>query len=434
MAKPLLSAHFQTRIPSSIRLAQIEFMNRLEKVAVINLAIGNVSLPMHPAMVRRMFSLNASESPFKDGVVKYSATIGEKEANQAFLHLISCSGFSIEGLHAQVTDGASHAMELLILGVCGAAGSQERPLLVFDPVYANYFSMTQRTGRNLVAMPRHLQEDGRFSLPKLTEIERTIQKTQPSAILVIPYDNPTGQFFPQPFLGEVAELCVKYNLWMVSDEAYRELFYQSGKTSSIWGTEERVPGIRGRRISLESASKVWNACGLRVGALVTDNLEFHQRAIAENTANLCSNVLGQYIFGALLHESKQELQAWFDQQRTYYRELAASLTTGLKKEMPDLIVSNPDASLYTVVDLRKLCGPQFDANEFMMFCAKKGSALVNGIDTTLLMAPMEGFYSPARSESNPGKTALRIAFVETPELMAEVPKLFAQLLRNFAFQ
>lgn len=433
MNQPILSTHFQTRVPSAIRLAHIEFMKRTDPVTAVNTAIGNVSLPMHPAMMKRMFSLNSSDSPFREGVVKYSPTVGFSETNQAILHTIECSGFSKERLHSQITDGGSHAMELAVLGICGPPGSKTRPLLVFDPVYSNYCSMAERTGRAVVAVSRSLGEDGKFHLPKLEEIEKIIEQTHPAGMLVIPYDNPTGQFFSQKMLNDLGRLCVKYNLWFVSDEAYRELFYFPGMTSSIWGvTEEEVPGILGRRISIESASKVWNACGLRIGALVTDNAEFHRRAVAENTANLCANAIGQYIFGALLHEPKEKLQAWFSSLRDYYRQMAVTLTSGLKKEVPDLIVSHPDAALYAVIDFRNLFGPDFDSEEFAMFCAQKGAVLLNGVKTTLLMAPMAGFYCSAPTRPNLGISQMRIAYVEPLEVMAEVPKLFVKLLDDFS--
>jgi len=383
-------------------------------------------------MKKRMFSLNASHSPFQQGVVKYSTTVGEVETNKAMLHLIECGGFPTHGLYSQITDGGSHAMELVIVGVCGPAGSSTKPLLIIDPTYSNYASMAERTGRSIISVTRHLEENGKFSLPKLSEIEKTIQETHPGALLVIPYDNPTGQFFPQETLNELGKLCVKYNLWLISDEAYREMFYTPGHTSCVWGiTEKDVPGITGRRISIESASKIWNACGLRIGAIVTDNLEFHQKAVAENTANLCANVIGQYIFGALLHESKKQLQAWFQEQRAYYRKMAETLAEDLKKELPQLIVSAPDASLYTVVDVRKLFGTDFDAIDFVMYCAQRGDVSIKGTKKTLLVAPMAGFYSPRPAETNPGKTQMRIAYVEPPETMGEVPKLLSQLLQDY---
>ncbi len=429
---PSPSLHYQNRIPSAIRLTQIEFLKRTDGVIAVNTAIGNVSLPMHPSMVKRMFSLDSPDSPFAKGVVKYSTTVGEVETNQAFLHLIASSGFSTHSLYSQITDGGSHAMELAILGVCGPAGSSIQPLLVFDPTYSNYSSMAERTGRSIVSVTRHLNENGQFTLPKLAAIEQVIQETHPAAILVIPYDNPTGQFFPQKTLNELGQLCVKHNLWLLSDEAYREVFYAKDQTSSVWGiTEKAVPGITGRRISIESASKIWNACGLRTGALVTDNPNFHQQAVAENTANLCANVIGQYIFGALLHESKDQLQAWFQQQRDYYRQMASTVTSGLKREVPELIVSIPHASLYTVVDVRNIFGENFDATDFVMYCARQGAVDIKGVKTTLLAAPMAGFYSPRPGAPNPGNTQMRIAYVEPPGVMADVPQLFAKLLQDF---
>lgn len=430
--KPPLSPHFQSRAPSPIRLTQIEFLKRSDKVVAVNTAIGNVSLPMHPSMAQRMFSLNASTSPFREGVVQYSTTVGEEEANQTMLHLIGSSGFSTKGLFSQMTDGGSHAMELAILGVCGSAGSGKSPLLIIDPTYSNYTSFAERVGRSTVAVTRHLGENGEFTFPHLSALEEVIRKSHPAALLVIPYDNPTGQFFPQETLNALGTLCAKYNLWMISDEAYREIFYTGEKPSSIWGiTEKEVPGITGRRISIESASKIWNACGLRVGALVTDNGDFHQQAVAENTANLCANVLGQYIFGALLHETKEQLQSWFKHQRSYYQEMATTVASGLKKALPNLIISSPDAALYTVLDLRNILRDRGDALSFAMYCAQKGQVLINGVKTTLLMAPMSGFYS---SQENPGKMQVRVAYVEPPEAMAKIPQLLPQLLSDFLSQ
>lgn len=423
--KPQLSEHFKTRLPSAIRLAQIEFMKRTDKVLAVNTAIGNVSLPMHPAMAKRMFSLK--KGPFADGVVKYSPTVGEVEANQTFLHLIAASGFSTKELYCQITDGGSQAMELAILGVCGPSGSKEKPLLLIDPAYPNYASFAERTGRRVVSVTRHLEGNGKFTLPKLSDIEKIIEKERPGALLVIPYDNPTGQFFSQKILNELGNLCLKHNLWMISDETYREMFYSDQDASSIWA----VPGIEGRRISVESASKVWNACGLRIGAIITDSAEFHQKSVAEYTANLCANVIGQYIFGALLHETKKELQIWYKRQREYYKTIASDLVKGLNKQLPDLIVSSPDASLYSVVDVRNMF-PDFDSDDFVLYCARQGKVKTKEGDKTLLVAPMAGFYTPGPGQLNPGKTQMRIAYVEPPAAMAEVPELLTHLLHSYS--
>jgi len=429
---PTLSAHFQSRQPSAIRLAQIEFAKRKDGVKALSTAIGNVSLPMPPAMQERAFALGSSESPFKDGVVSYTSTVGTDEAREAFLNVIRASKCSTEGLHVQITEGGSEAMGLMILGCCGPAGKDEKPLLVIDAAYTNYIAFAERLGRKVVSMRRHLGEDGKYSLPDMTEVKALVKKYDPGALLVIPYDNPTGHFYDHETMVELAKIAVEGDMWFVSDEAYRELYYLNQPASSVWRiTEEEVPGIIGRRVSLETASKVWNACGLRIGALVTDNAEFHARSVAENTANLCPNSIGQYIFGALAHQSPEDLEKWFDVQRAYYKGIMTQVTDGLKEKLPGIIVSSPDASIYSVVDVRKVAKPGFDSQEFVLYCAQRGHTQVNGQPMTLLVSPMAGFYNLKEGEENPGTLQMRIAYVLPPEEMALVPGLFVELFKKY---
>lgn len=437
MSKPILSAHFESRTPSDVRLAQMKYDDRKVKPqAVINVGIGNVSLPTNPAMMKRMFALDAPESPFSKGVVRYSGTAGLPETQEAFKNILKCEGFDTSKLLVQVTDGGSSGMELLLIGVCGPAGTGEKPLMMIDPAYTNYISFAERVGRKTVTVKRTLTDSGKFSLPEISEIEEAIKLNNPGALLVIPYDNPTGQLYDHETLVELAKLCVKYNLWFISDEAYRELYYDENvKLVSIWGvTDAEVPGIEGRRISIETASKVWNACGLRIGAVITDSPEFNNRSIAEYTANLCANVIGQYIFGALAHESKDDILGWCKGLREYYKEQLFTVYNGLKAKEPGLIVSSPDASIYSVIDVRNVVKPGFDAIDFVLYCAEEGSVVVDGVETTLLVAPMKGFYNVKSGEKNPGSTQFRISFVETPENMAKIPELFVTLLRQFEAQ
>ncbi len=437
MSKPILSAHFESRTPSDVRLAQMKYDERKVKPqAVINVGIGNVSLPTNPAMMKRMFALDAPESPFSKGVVRYSGTAGLPETQEAFKNILKCEGFDTSKLFVQVTDGGSTGMELLLIGVCGPAGTGEKPLMMIDPAYTNYISFAERVGRKTVTVKRTLTDAGKFSLPEISEIEEAIKLNNPGALLVIPYDNPTGQLYDHETLVELAKLCVKYNLWFISDEAYRELYYDENvKLVSIWGvTDAEVPGIEGRRISIETASKVWNACGLRIGAVITDSAEFNNRSVAEYTANLCANVIGQYIFGALAHESKEDILGWCKGLREYYKEQLYTVYNGLKAKEPGLIVSSPDASIYSVIDVRNIVKPGFDAIDFVLYCAQEGSVVVDGIETTLLVAPMKGFYNVKSGDKNPGSTQFRISFVETPENMAKIPELFVTLLRQFEAQ
>jgi len=429
-----MSAHFESRVPSDVRLAQMKYAERkIKPEAVINVGIGNVSLPTNPAMINRMFNLDAPESPFNKGVIRYTATGGFDETQEAFKNILRCEGFDTSKLHVTVTDGGSTGMELLIMGVCGPAGTDEKPLMMIDPAYTNYISFAERVGRKTVTVKRHMNEDGKFSLPELDKIEEIIKISNPGALLVIPYDNPTGQLYDKETLIALAKLCVKYNLWMVSDEAYRELYYVEGsELVSIWGiTDKDVPGIEGRRISIETASKVWNACGLRIGAVITDSPEFSNRCTAEYTANLCANAIGQYIFGALAHESKEQIANWCKSLREYYGDTIKKVSKGLKDLEPGLVISSPDASIYTVIDVRNVVKPGFDSIKFVLYCAENGAVDINGVQTTLLVAPLKGFYDIAKGEINPGSTQFRISYVETPENMLKVPELFVKLLKEF---
>lgn len=434
MSKPILSSHFESRTPSAVRLAQMKYEERKVKPeAVINVGIGNVSLPTNPAMQKRMFNLGAPESPFASGVVRYSTTAGTDECQAAFKNILKCEGFDTEKLHVQVTDGGSSGMELLLIGLCGPAGTDERPLMMIDPAYTNYISFAERVGRKTVTVKRNLTDEGKFTLPELDKIEEAIKEHNPGALLVIPYDNPTGQLFGYDSLIDLAKLCVKYNMWMVSDEAYRELYYEEGtKLVSIWGLSDAdVAGIEGRRISIETASKVWNACGLRIGAVITDNAEFNNRSVAEYTANLCANVIGQYIFGALAHESADQIAEWCGGLKEYYKKQIMMVYNGLKEREPGLIVSSPDASIYSVIDVRNVVKPGFKALDFVLYCAQEGAYAVDGVETTLLVAPMTGFYNIKDGEENPGNTQFRISYVETPENLAKIPELFTELLKKF---
>ena len=112
-----------------------------------------------------------------------------------------------------------------------------------------------------------------------------------------------------------------------------------------------------------------------------------------------------------------------------------SVTNDFKTRVPGIIISSPDASLYSVIDVRDIAKPGFDANEFVLYCASKWQVETerngNKEQLTLLVAPMSGFYSPLKDEENPGKTQMRIAYILSPEDMKLVPILFKELFEQF---
>ena len=436
--QPQLSSHISARQPSAIRVASIKFAERTDGAQAINLAIGNVSLPMHPRMVETLAKMGTPSGAFSDGVVRYTPTVGTDNCRSAIKKLIgaslpNASQAKADKLCVQVTDGGSQAMELMILACCGPAGSSERPLMLIDAAYTNYSAFAQRLGRKVVSVRRDLTADGGFPMPGIEALNAAFEKHRPGAVVIIPYDNPTGALYRKEDLIRLSHLCVKHNAWIVSDEAYRELLYSNEQAPSIWDlTNADVPGLEGRRLGIETASKVWNACGIRIGALVTDNEVLHQKCVAENTASLCPNALGQELFASLAQETESELHDWFGKQREYYKSMLTGFYEQMTAELPEAIVSRPEASLYSVVDVKPLVSEEFQSLAFVQWCATQGGIpSEDGTLKTLLTAPMTGFYDTSELSENPGRTQFRFAFVESPTVMAEVPALFSKLLKTY---
>lgn len=142
-------------------------------------------------------------------------------------------------------------------------------------------------------------------------------------------------------------------------------------------------------------------------------------------------LLGQYIFGALAHESKEQIAEWCKGLRDYYGTTIKNVCAKLLELEPGLVVSSPDASIYTVIDVRNVVKPGFDSIDFTLYCAGEGAVDFNGVQTTLLCAPMKGFYDIAKGDVNPGSTQFRISYVESPENMMKVPELFVKLLKQY---
>ena len=427
---PSISDHYIKREPSSIRKAQILFQSRpdFSIVEVINLAIGNISLPMHPAMLSRLKSIGKPDSPFAEGVVQYTASEGTAECKTAILNSINAElsqNISSE-INCVITDGGSQAMELMLLGVSGTSGG--KPIMVIDPLYTNYVEFAKRLSIPMVSLERNSNADGSFGDLDIIKIRKKIDEDNPNGILIIPADNPTGLQMSQNLINDIAKICVEKDIWLVSDEAYRNIYFSGIGPSSIWQISNTdVPGIQGRRISIESVSKVWNACGLRIGALVTDNKIMYQKVRSEYTANLCANVIGQYVFGAVAQMSAVEIIDWYSKQRAYYSKTIIRLIKELKEELPGIILSSPGAAIYIVLDLKNITPSDFNASKFIEFCSSNGKIRINSKYYTLLLSPMEGFYN----QKLKGEKQVRIALVEPESKMKMVPKILSSLLENY---
>ena len=428
MKSPELSEHYVNRKPSVIRSAQIECGKRLDidSITVINLAIGNINLPMHPSMISRLKGLG--KETFRDGVVKYTSSEGNQETKDAFLNILSSEGIDTKNIHVNITDGASAAIELIMLGICNSNCSEK--IMLFDPTYTNYLDFAKRLKIDVLTYEREIRDDGTFEDLDFLKIKKLFKSENIKGLIIIPYDNPTGDYIDQGLIQQIAKLCIENGVWLISDEAYRPIHY-GAKTelSSIWFLDEdRTPGITGSRIGIETSSKIWNACGLRIGAILTDNIAFHEKAVSEYTANLCANTLGQEIFGALANESHQSIQNWYKKQRTYYKEIIFKLIKEFKRQIPGIIVSRPKAAIYFIIDLKNIVDDNFNSIDFTNYCAKYGRVRIGSNVYTLLLAPMNGFYANTKL----GKKQLRVAIVEELKVILNAPTILSKLLKSYS--
>ena len=156
----------------------------------------------------------------------------------------------------------------------------------------HYLDFARRLNIGVLTHARRIKDDGSIADFDISKLKKLFKSENIKGLIIIPYDNPTGDFIEQPLLEQIAKLCVEYGIWLISDEAYRPLYYDEkiGFSSIRLLDENTVPGITGSRIGIESSSKIWNACGLRIGAILTDNLAFHEKAISEYDAN-CSRIV-----------------------------------------------------------------------------------------------------------------------------------------------
>lgn len=423
MKKPNISPYFNQLNPSPLRGARQLAAKRKDKVTIIDASIGSVTLPTYPAIKKRLFNLSPG---FKSGSLPYTPTEGTHEAQTAFINIYKALGINLKGLDITITASGSLAMQYVMLGVV----SKKKPLAAFGPVYANYLSYGQRFNLPVVSLNRYLSNDGVFSIPNQSEIESFIKKTKPGALLVIPADNPTGAYFTQERLNFLAKLAVKYNLFLVSDEAYLGLYNQKDKQpSSIWRTN--VPGIKGRRIGIHSASKNMNGCGLRIGAVITDNQELAQSILYCASADLCAGIVDQYLFGALAKEPKKNIQKFLKDLRTYYYSMMTQFRDTLIKEIPDLIISQPAASIYQVIDFKNLRLKNFKALDFINWSSSHAKVKINNKSYLFLTAPMSGFYQKQKGQKNPGDTQVRVAFVQPKKDMLLGAKVLAEQLKQY---
>ena len=281
-----------------------------------------------------------------------------------------------------ITTGGSEAVLFAFMS-CLNPGDE---IIVPEPAYANYMAFAISAGARIRTVSTTIEEG--FSLPKVEKFEELINE-RTRAILICNPNNPTGYLYTRREMNQIRDLVKKHDLYLFSDEVYREFIY----TGSPYISACHLEGIEQNVILIDSVSKRYSECGIRIGALITKNEEVRNAVMKFCQARLSPPLLGQLVAEASIDTSEDYLREMYDE----YVERRNCLIDGLNK-IPGVYSPIPMGAFYTMARL-----PIDDAERFCAWCLEEFSYE----NETIMMAPGAGFYTTPGA----GQNEVRIAYV-----------------------
>lgn len=281
-----------------------------------------------------------------------------------------------------ITTGGSEAVLFAFMS-CLNPGDE---IIVPEPAYANYMAFAISAGARIRTVSTTIEEG--FSLPKVEKFEELINE-RTRAILICNPNNPTGYLYTRREMNQIRDLVKKHDLYLFSDEVYREFIY----TGSPYISACHLEGIEQNVILIDSVSKRYSECGIRIGALITKNEEVRNAVMKFCQARLSPPLLGQLVAEASIDTSEDYLREMYDE----YVERRNCLIDGLNK-IPGVYSPIPMGAFYTIARL-----PIDDSERFCAWCLEEFSYE----NETIMMAPGAGFYTTPGA----GHNEVRIAYV-----------------------
>jgi len=288
-----------------------------------------------------------------------------------------------------ITTGGSEAVLFAFLS-CLNPGDE---IIVPEPAYANYMAFAISAGAKIRTISTTI-EDG-FALPAVEKFEELINE-HTRAILICNPNNPTGYLYTRREMNQIRDLVKKYDLYLFSDEVYREFIY----TGSPYISACHLEGVEQNVVLIDSVSKRYSECGIRVGALITKNEEVRNAVMKFCQARLSPPLLGQLVAEASIDTPKEYMREMYDE----YVERRNCLIDGLNI-IPGVYSPIPMGAFYTVARL-----PVDDAEKFCAWCLSD----FDYEGETVMLAPAAGFYTTPGA----GKDQVRIAYVLNKEDLA----------------
>jgi len=291
-------------------------------------------------------------------------------------------GYGITSDDILVTNGGSEALSIALLA-CADVGDE---VIIPEPFYANYNGFAHSGG--IVIRPILATIDDGFALPSVPAFEALISE-RTKAILICNPNNPTGYLYSRPELQALLDLCRRYNLFLLVDEAYREFCYDGREFVSPLHFNESAEHV----IVLDTVSKRYSACGARLGCLITKNQDIKAAALKFAQARLSPPAVAQLAATAAIDTPNE----YFEAVKREYTARRDTLVSGLNG-IPGVYCPNPGGAFYVVARL-----PIDDADRFCQWMLEHFSHE----NKTVMMAPASGFYSTP----NTGKNEVRMAYV-----------------------
>ncbi|MCD8282594.1 MAG: pyridoxal phosphate-dependent aminotransferase [Prevotella sp.] len=373
---PEISIRGQQMPESPIRkLAPLALAAKRRGIRVYHLNIGQPDLPAPTAGLDALRKIDRT-------VLEYSPSAGIGSYREKLVGYYKKYNINVNADDIIITSGGSEAVLFAFLS-CLNPGDE---ILVPEPAYANYMAFAISAGAVIRTVTTTIDEG--FALPKVEKFEELINE-RTRGIMICNPNNPTGYLYTRREMEQIRRLVQKYDLYLFSDEVYREYIY----TGSPYISACHLAGIENNVILIDSVSKRYSECGIRIGALITKNAEVRKAVMKFCQARLSPPLIGQIIAEASLDADEEYYRNVYDE----YVERRKCLIDGLNR-IPGVYSPIPMGAFYTVARL-----PVDDSERFCRWCLEEFS--YEG--ATVMMAPASGFYTTPGI----GTDEVRIAYV-----------------------
>ena len=352
-------------------------------IKVYRLNIGQPDVPTPPAAFEALCNIDRT-------VLEYSPSDGLLSLRRKLQQYYKRFNIKVDVDDIIVTTGGSEAV-LFAFMACLDPGDE---IIVPEPAYANYMAFAISAGAKIVTIPSSI-DDG-FELPPVEKFEELITP-RTKGILICNPNNPTGYLYTMKEMLQIRDLVLKHDLFLFSDEVYREFCYTGAPYISAF----HLPGIEDKVVLIDSVSKRYNECGIRIGALITKHKELKKNVMKFCQARLSPPLLGQIVAEASIDTPQEYMLETYNE----YVERRKFLVDQLNK-IPGCYTPIPMGAFYTVVRL-----PVDDADKFCRWCLEEFD--YNG--ETVFMAPASGFYTTPGM----GYNEVRMAYVLKKEELAK---------------